>query len=209
MYTDLSRRPESYWSPSSLLDSLRGTISGTRRREILGSLLEQGETFPVLQQLLNEHLSLNTKQVWASIHPSFLGGEFLPERAPGEVEIARLELASVTADVISVRARPSGNRIYYRVVDEYETRFTVRPAWSIQPLTLWQVISLINTAISDWRETPGLIYPVIDVLAHDGTDIDELQRFVRVSSTHYPELEGCFDAAFSLWAQRKEMEVAA
>jgi len=43
------------------------------------------------------------------IHPSFMGGEYLPDYRRDEIEIARIELESTTSDVISVRARP---RIY-------------------------------------------------------------------------------------------------
>lgn len=208
MSTDLSWRPASYWSTSSLLDSLNGSISGTRRREILGTLLEQGETFPVLQQLLNEHLGHSAKNVWGAIHPSFLGGEYLPERKPGEVEIARLDLQSVTADAISIRARPTATRIYYRIVDEYDTRIICRPLWSHHPLTLGQLIGMINSAEVEWRESPGLVFPVIDNLIREGSPIREMQRFFRVHSEYYHRLEPHFDGLLVDWAISKEMEVA-
>ena len=45
------------------------------------------------------------RQDWGRVHPSNIGEEFLPPLRNGEVEIARISLASVTADQISVRAR--------------------------------------------------------------------------------------------------------
>jgi hypothetical protein len=42
------------------------------------------------------------------IHPTFMGGEYLPNYCRQEVEIARIALASTTSDVISLRASPSG-----------------------------------------------------------------------------------------------------
>jgi hypothetical protein len=56
-----------------------------------------------------------------------------------EVEIARVELESTTADVISLRVRPAGSRIKYRLADEYETEFRLprrisRIAFSLREL---------------------------------------------------------------------------
>ena len=54
-------------------------------------------------------------------HPTFMGGAYLPNYRSEEVEIARIELASTTSDVISLRARPSGSRIKCKLVDAYAT----------------------------------------------------------------------------------------
>jgi hypothetical protein len=54
------------------------------------------------------------------LHPSFMGGEYLPDRRDTEVEIARLNIDSTTSDVTSVYARLGKDRINYRVVDEYD-----------------------------------------------------------------------------------------
>ena len=48
-----------------------------------------------------------------------MGGEYLPNRQATEVEIARINIDSTTSDVTSVYAKVGKNRIYYRVVDEY------------------------------------------------------------------------------------------
>src|SRR4051812_5363179 len=71
-----------------------------------------------------------------NLHPAFLGGAFLDDALPGEVEIARIELRSTTADVMSVRARPAGDGIAYRIVDEYEDEWRIPRDESAQPLTL-------------------------------------------------------------------------
>jgi len=39
-----------------------------------------------------------------------MGGEYLPAYGKGEAEIARIELASVTSDAISVRATKKGRK---------------------------------------------------------------------------------------------------
>ena len=48
-----------------------------------------------------------------------MGGEYLPPLLDDEVEIARVSLASVTADQTSVRAQRIPGGIAYRIVDEY------------------------------------------------------------------------------------------
>jgi hypothetical protein len=37
-----------------------------------------------------------------------MGGEYLPDYEEGDVEIARIELESTTADVISIRVKKEG-----------------------------------------------------------------------------------------------------
>ena len=52
-----------------------------------------------------------------------LGKEFLSQLKENEVEIARLEMASTTQDVYSIRARLTKNKILYHIEDEYEKDF--------------------------------------------------------------------------------------
>ena len=54
-----------------------------------------------------------------------MSGEYLPDFDGDEVEIARVTLASVTGDVISIRARGQHALIHYRIVDEYEDQGSV------------------------------------------------------------------------------------
>ncbi|MCJ7795380.1 MAG: hypothetical protein MUQ56_01190, partial [Thermoleophilia bacterium] len=76
--------------------------------------------------------------------PHWMGGEYLPSYLPGETEIARITIQSVTMDVVSIRARRSGGRIFYRVVDEYQAEFDFEPRESNQPLTFAEAVELIE-----------------------------------------------------------------
>ena len=96
------------------------------------------------QGLLVDCLSNEDRSGLGKIHPSFMGGEYLPDYAEGELEIARIELESTTTDVISIRAKKDGERIAYSIVDEYETEFDVSPKNSEKPLTPADLISLID-----------------------------------------------------------------
>ena len=88
-----------------------------------------------------------------------MGGEYLPPLRKGEVEIARISLASVTADQISVRARRSRGRIRYRVVDEYmeTSTYVCHPASSVSPLSLGELIALMESA----SDGGSIIFPIL------------------------------------------------
>jgi hypothetical protein len=102
-------------------------------------------------EALQESLSKADRHHWGRLHPTHMGGEYLPSLESDQIEIARIELKSTTADVISVRARKDGAAICYSVVDEYDAEFRVAPQRTLKPLTLWQVIRLIewNRAFGD------------------------------------------------------------
>ena len=115
---DLDFRPRSYWGPASLEKHFGSTIQGEVRRKLVRENLEQGiEPAP---GLLTPELSEPNRDAFGSIHPHFMGGEYLPGMEEDEVEIGRAVLDSVTRDVISIRARRKEGLIQYSVVDEYE-----------------------------------------------------------------------------------------
>jgi hypothetical protein len=128
-----------------------------------------------------------------------MGGEYLPPLRPDEVEIARVTLRLVTMDVFSIRARRSGERIYYRLVDEYmeqepPQRFVVKPLWAKKPLTMHQMISIVDEN--------GLIYDYRD-LNFDGTNADGIFDFATASSEFYPQLAAYFDHQNRKWLEEQ------
>jgi hypothetical protein len=103
----------------------------------------------------------------------------------GEVEIARITIASTTQDVICVYARQVGKRIHYRVVDEYEdeAQRTNRRRTSSRPLTLEQ---LVNFFLGGW----DLICCLDSNFGHDMESRDEIHSFiVDASSDFYADFE--------------------
>ncbi len=105
---DFSYRPETYWPDLPTEETVLAQVKGTVRRNVARALLEEAdETAPdgVGDFLLEPDLGKRGKDFWGSFHPANLGGEFLPGFGDGEVEIARIELASVTGDVLQIRAR--------------------------------------------------------------------------------------------------------
>jgi hypothetical protein len=78
-----------------------------------------------------------------------MGGEYLPALLEDEVDIARISLASVTADQISVRAQRVAEGIAYRIVDEYADLgpgYVCHPNWTRRPLTLGELVASIDAA---------------------------------------------------------------
>ena len=108
-------QPTSYWSPGAdpLGVALRN-VKGRNRREMIRDFYAEGNVEVLCDELLTDTLDEEARDSIGRIHPSFMSGEYLPNYARHEVEIARIELESTTSDVISVRARLSGERIKTR-----------------------------------------------------------------------------------------------
>src|SRR6516225_10701410 len=138
-----------------------------------------------------------------------MGGEYLPGYRRNEVEIVRIELDSTTSDVISLRARPIGRkrpRIVYTLVDEHQTEYGIRPAQSVRPLTLGQLITLLDDVDTDVSEREWLRHGWVLSLNEsnrtlDNGDPEPYRDFTRVSSEFYPELSTHYERLFDRWTQ--------
>jgi hypothetical protein len=109
---DYAFRPESFWTAASdPLEAILRNVKGRNRREMIRDYYEAGKLDQLSDELLRDSLSDEARVSLGKIHPTFMGGEYLPNYGRQEVEIARIALASTTSDVISLRARPTGSRI--------------------------------------------------------------------------------------------------
>ena len=146
---DYEFRPNSYWEPANdVLQAVLRNVKGTRRREMITDFFREGRLEELAQELASDELSDEARESLGRIHPTFMGGEYLPGYRANEVEIVRIELQSTTADVTSVRARLVGRkrpRIEYRVIDEYWSEFDFKPHSSTRPLTLGQLIDSLDS----------------------------------------------------------------
>ena len=229
---DLAFRPASYWEAGDALTALLINVKGTRRREMIRdfttgqtaaritALVEAGEftgdegealraaLAEIDPSLLEATLSHDDRTSLGGIHPSFMGGEYLPDYLRGEVEIARIQLKSTTWDVISVRARRTPKRVAYRVVDEYNAPFLWRPARAHRPLSLAELVHLIDgiryADSDDHWYTHGFMSAlrgaVPEVIEDDW--ILEMADFVTVSSDFYTDLAGWYWDEATDWANR-------
>jgi hypothetical protein len=213
-------RPPDYFDISDLDNRLLSPIKGEKRRQIVRKLLEgntpedldhlDGRTLKMLRDsLFDEDLSEQEREAIGMMHPMFMGGEFLPSSGEDEVEIARVSLESTTADVISIRARSEGQKILYRIVDEYESEFRFEPRKSDLPLTMGELITLIDqTETTDYAGEDdygnGLTDSFRNMNLTDGQDSTDLIDFVTVSSEFYPTLQGYYRDRAIEWAERIE-----
>lgn len=142
LYTgiDYRFRPESYWAAArNPLEAALRNVKGRNRREMIKDYYEAGNLDQLGESLLGDTLDEQSRKNLKLIHPTFMGGEYLPDYARSEVEIARIELEATTNDVISLRARSSGLRIKYRLVDEYASEFRLPQQTSSRPFSRAQL----------------------------------------------------------------------
>jgi hypothetical protein len=207
---DFDFRPKSYWVRSAE-NHVLSLIPGEVRREIARAALAAGG----LDALTGTSATLTEEErrAWSGIHPAFMGGEFLPPIDQNQIEVARIALNSVTGDVISLRARRGrGDRIRYEFVDEYpeeERAYSFSPATSPRPLSFGEVVRLLEEATVSGTEPAyeNLLTGGIELNLAEGADLLEMVRFVRVTSTYYPQLEAYFEARFEAWGAQKQRAI--
>ena len=201
---DLTFRPPSYFWPLGLEKHLLSRIKGAERKAALKRLIDAGRLDSIPEFLAQSSLSDVERQALGRIHPAFMGGEYLPNLSQTEVEIARITIASTTQDVTSVYARRGKNRIYYRVVDEYngETLSAKCTRTSRQALTLGELEAFFTTAWS--------IFEVLEMNFSDGGyDRDEMSDFIiGIESEFYPQIDLLFYQRIEEWAVTRRECVA-
>lgn len=195
---DLKYRPNSYFWARERGIALISDIKGAERRKLYATALESSTEDLVPPELLEHALKCEERQSQGRIHPAFMGGEYLPNNRQGEVEIARITIASTTQDVTCVYARPVGKRICYRVVDEYggDTLQGRGHRSSTQPLALGQ---LADFFLNNW----DLICCLEANFDSDGYPRDEVHEFiVDASSSFYAEFGSLIHARIDQWLDK-------
>lgn len=204
---DMAFKPTSYWPESLDMDTLLSRIKGKARRDMARRILEE-EGFPGLTEFVaRENLDDVDREMWGRIHPQLMGGEYLPNLSEGEVEIVRISLKSTTGDQISIRARKTGSKITYRVVDEYETDFNLHFQESDEPLSLEELITFLDRTVHPDDERPGgLIQSHWNFLYDQDRLIEEAVDFVSLESAFYPELVAYYAKVADEWMEKRNRE---
>ena len=194
----LKYRPGSYFWARKLGIGLVSDIKGAERRKLIAQMIETNDHELLTPELLLHALPQTLREAQGRFHPTMMGGEYLPNRKEGEVEIARITIASTTQDVICVYARQVGKRIHYRVVDEYEdeAQRANRRRTSIRPLTLEQLVSFF---LGGW----DLICCLDSNFGQDIDLRDEIHNFiVDASSDFYTDFEIAIRDRVDTWLAR-------
>ena len=196
-----SFRPASNWDANDPLSTILRNVTGPTRRQMITDFWNQDRLSELDPILLADSTNPEVRQLLSAIHPSFMGGEYLPDLLPTEVEIARVELKSTTSDVISIRARrdPGDELIHYRIVDEYETDFTIQSKASSLPLSQGELIALLDYTTEGGEGGLAHCYNIMNNSALG--DPESLRNFTTVSSTIYPDLFEHYDAEHEKWCE--------
>jgi hypothetical protein len=169
---DLNYRPDSYFALKEYgiyLDE----IKGAERRKQYNQMLREGSEGILIPLPYKPKLSDEERRQQGGIHPAFMGGEYLPDQELGEVEVARITIASTTQDVTCVYARQSAGQIHYRIVDEYNGSTLEGPKelTSENPITLgelmdfflkgWDIFCCLDGNFADYNYDPGMVHGFI------------------------------------------------
>jgi len=208
---DMDFRPADYWAPDNWSKHILANIGGAMRKRYVQKLLEEGLVAELEEELLSQALDPEVREMAGRYHPFLMGGEYLPKAGRNEVEIARVTMLSVTMDVLSVRARRRKSRILYQVRDEYGTKYQIRPASTQEPLSLRQLVKLMDTALPTGEEEggpfQGLVFSPLDGNLPYLKDRAAMRDFVTVSSEFYPQLadyyRGAIEAHLDEWMARR------
>ncbi len=178
---DLDFRPGNYFKPQKLAYYLLANVKGAVVREKLQALLNEGRHAEVSDLLGTNGIPKDDHKALERLHPMFMGGNYLPDMNDGEIEIARIRIASTTYDVVSVYARQDRGVIHYRIVDEYigETLVETTEMTSSQPLTLGEFTDFF---LNSWRLTDCLISNFDD-------DLEKSLAFFVAESNFYPDFD--------------------
>ena len=203
---DYTFTPESYWVDKEVLQALLRNVKGAERRKMITAYYESGN-FQELEESFSK-ISLSDEERFrlASIHPMFMGGEYLPDYERDETEIARIELNSTMADVISIRAcLDEGETIEYSVVDEHDGKFNLWTEWSDKPFSLSELVDFIDRTELEGSSYSGLSLSFNNSNA-EGMDKEDLVGFTTISSEIYPDLEDHYGKVFTEWAGVEVLE---
>jgi hypothetical protein len=196
---DLKFRPQSYFWAKDHGIALLSDIKGANRREIYSQALANDAADTLSPAFAQHALHEEDRRLMGRIHPSFMGGEYLPNTGRQEVEIARITIASTTRDVTCVYARPLGRRIAHRIVDEYngDTVTGTAERTSLAPLSLG---ALVKFFIHGWDLLGCLDYN----FGEDGYPREEVHAFiVDASSSFYSEFGQAITEEVDRWLDKK------
>ena len=195
---DRGYRPSRYFGPAALETHLLSTVKGTERRNLGASRLRSGDA-SFADCLAEPSLPDDLRASGGAIRPAMMGGEYLPDRRAGELEIARITIQSTTQDVVCVYASPGRNRIRYRVVDEYgggqlDGRTT---RTSLRPLSLYDLDRFFLKA---WN-----LFQILERnFPKGGGSREEALEFFQGESGFYPGFDALVRARVNAWWSARE-----
>ena len=199
---DLNFRPKGYFWPLDIRTHVISSIKGAERKAYVKAMVEKGREGEIPGDVIQPALQPELRQATGTIHPWFMGGEYLPGRQDNEVEIARITIASTTRDVTCVYACRAKDKIHCKVVDEYEgdTLTGESTCKSKTPLTLGE---LTDFFLGAWN----LIEVLDGNFGGDGYPRDRMHRFYEASSKFYPQFAKLVHRRVENWLSERHRRI--
>jgi hypothetical protein len=190
---NLDFRP-TYFGPEDLEKHFGARVKGELRRQAAMDMAASGDFD---EEVMSSGLDDEHRKAVGAVHPWLMGGEYLPDLLEGEIEIARVTLASTLMDVTSIRARKSEAGFDYRIVDEYEgeldREFEFEPKTTVSPLSMKEIIGIIDGS--------ELVTGPRDMNLEGGATKEEVYNFAAVTSVFYPDLAAYYSEANDAWLE--------
>jgi hypothetical protein len=185
---DYEFRSDSYWQEGAdAIDHALRSIGDAHRRKVIADLWREGKLTEVLAEIFAANLSPEEEFGPHNLGPpdGTAGAKDDPRRfPPGEVELLRVTIGVPALNRISLRARPAASgRIAYRMVDDEERFYAPEPAFSDAPLTLGELIELLESARP--ADTVGRF---LQFQVRQGIDPGLAAGTTRVESALYPDV---------------------
>jgi hypothetical protein len=185
---DYDDRPESYWQEGAdPIDHALRTLGDAQRRKVIADLWREGKLGEVLAEILAANLSPEEELGPHNLGPpdGSAGAKDDPRRfLSGEVELLRVTIGVPALNRISLRARPAASgRIAYRIVDDEERFYAPEPAFSDAPLTLGELIELLESV-----RPAGTVRRFLQFQVRQGMDPALAAATARVESALYPDV---------------------
>ena len=204
-----SFQPASYWDENDPLSAILRNVKGTNRRQMITDYWNAGKIEELEPTLLADNTNPRLRGFLESLHPSFMGGEYLPDLLLSEVEIARIDLQSTTADVISIRAKKEDGELHYSLADEYDEHESyLWPNSSKKPFSLKELIEFLDNSTQEIGYQGGLSLSYNNYNAEGGIDRESLEEFTTISSEIYPQLEEHYQHVFADWVAEEKEEMS-
>jgi len=188
-------RPSGYFWAKEQRIFLASDIKGAQRRRYYERLLASGDQEAIDDFVLKSTLSDRERRAAGSFHPAFMGGEYLPDCKPMEVEIARIGIASTTGDVTCIYARKTGDQIEYSIVDEYDGESLDGPSTctASAPFTL---LELVDFFLTGWD-----LFAVLNANFEEHGNRAELVKgfVIDASSSFYAQFGQAIDERIDEW----------
>lgn len=102
-----------------------------------------------------------------------------------------------------MRARKDGNLIRLQIVDEYETEYSFEPTTSDRPLSLGELIDLIDSATHEDAVSTGLVKDIAMLWLNGVVDNADIRDGIKMTSAFYPQLQAYYERRLDSWIAEK------